>query len=43
MTNRERFIRTLPCELTGSQVPTFELVSFLTVEPAQLLHFSNSN
>ena len=32
MTNRERFIRTLKCEPIGGQVPTFELVFFLTME-----------
>ncbi len=34
MTNRERFIRTLKCEPIGGQVPTFELVFFLTMEPS---------
>ena len=32
MTHRERFIRTLKCEKIGGQVPTFELVFFLTME-----------
>ena len=32
MTNRDRFIRTLKCEKIGGQVPTFELVFFLTME-----------
>lgn len=32
MTHRERFIKTLKCEPIGGQVPTFELVFFLTME-----------
>lgn len=40
MTNRERFIRTLKCEKIGGQVPTFELVFFLTMEAFGRIHFS---
>lgn len=40
MTNRERFIRTLKCEKIGGQVPTFELVFFLTMEAFGRVHFS---
>ncbi|MCI6729326.1 MAG: hypothetical protein MR473_04000 [Clostridiales bacterium] len=40
MTNRERFIRTLRCEPIGGQVPTFELVFFLTMEAFGRIHFS---
>ena len=40
MTNRERFIRTLKCEPIGGQVPTFELVFFLTMEAFGRVHFS---
>jgi len=40
MTNRERFIRTLKCEPIGGQVPTFELVFFLTMEAFGRIHFS---
>lgn len=40
MTNRERFIRTLRCEPIGGQVPTFELVFFLTMEAFGRVHFS---
>ena len=40
MTNRERWIRTLKCEKIGGQVPTFELVFFLTMEAFGKLHFS---
>ena len=32
MTHRERFIKTLRGEPIGGQVPTFELVFFLTME-----------
>ena len=38
MTNRERFIRTLKCEPIGGQVPTFELVCFLTMEAFGRIH-----
>ena len=38
MTNRERFIRTLKCEPIGGQVPTFELVFFLTMEAFGKVH-----
>ena len=38
MTNRERFIRTLRCEKIGGQVPTFELVFFLTMEAFGQVH-----
>ncbi len=38
MTNRERFIRTLKCEAIGGQVPTFELVFFLTMEAFGKVH-----
>ena len=38
MTNRERFIRTLKCENIGGQVPTFELVFFLTMEAFGKVH-----
>lgn len=40
MTNRERFIRTLKCEKIGGQVPTFELVFFLTMEAFGRVHMS---
>ena len=40
MTHRERFIRTLKCEKIGGQVPTFELVFFLTMEAFGRIHFS---
>lgn len=40
MTNRERFIRTLKCEKIGGQVPTFELVFFLTMEALGRVHMS---
>lgn len=40
MTSRERFIRTLKCEKIGGQVPTFELVFFLTMEAFGRVHFS---
>ena len=40
MTNRERFIKTLKCEKIGGQVPTFELVFFLTMEAFGRIHFS---
>ena len=39
MTNRERFIRTLKCEPIGGQVPTFELVFFLTMEALAVFTF----
>lgn len=38
MTNREKFIRTLKCEPVGGQVPTFELVFFLTMEKFGKVH-----
>ena len=38
MTHRERFIRTLKCEPIGGQVPTFELVFFLTMEAFGKVH-----
>lgn len=38
MTHRERFIRTLKCEKIGGQVPTFELVFFLTMEAFGKVH-----
>lgn len=41
MTNRERFIRTLRCEPIGGQVPTFELVFFLTMEAFGRIHVSH--
>ena len=40
MTNCERFIHTLRCEPIGGQVPTFELVFFLTMEAFGRVHFS---
>lgn len=40
MTNKERFIKTLKCEPIGGQVPTFELVFFLTMEAFGKLHHS---
>lgn len=41
MTNREKFIRTLKCEPIGGQVPTFELVFFLTMEAFGKVHPSH--
>ena len=38
MTQRERFIKTLKCEPIGGQVPTFELVFYLTMEAFGKLH-----
>ena len=38
MTQRERFIKTLKCEPIGGQVPTFELVFFLTMEAFGRVH-----
>ena len=38
MTHRERFIKTLKCEKIGGQVPTFELVFFLTMEAFGKVH-----
>jgi len=38
MTNRERFIKTLKCEPIGGQVPTFELVYYLTMEAFGKVH-----
>lgn len=43
MTNRERFIKTLKCEKIGGQVPTFELVFFLTMEAFGKVHPSHRN
>lgn len=40
MTNKERFIKTLKCEPIGGQVPTFELVFFLTMEAFGKVHHS---
>ena len=40
MTHRERLIRTLKCEKIGGQVPTFELVFFLTMEAFGRVHMS---
>lgn len=41
MTNKERFIKTLKCEEIGGQVPTFELVFFLTMEAFGKVHPSH--
>ena len=41
MTHRERFIKTLKCEPIGGQVPTFELVFFLTMEAFGKIHPSH--
>lgn len=41
MTHRERFIKTLKCEPIGGQVPTFELVFFLTMEKFGKVHPSH--
>lgn len=38
MTHKERFIKTLKCEPIGGQVPTFELVFFLTMEAFGIVH-----
>lgn len=38
MLPRERFIRTIKCEKIGGQVPTFELVFFLTMEAFGKVH-----
>lgn len=38
MTHKERFIKTLKCEPVGGQVPTFELVFFLTMEAFGKVH-----
>ncbi len=38
MTNREKFQRTLKGERLGGQVPTFELVFFLTMEAFGKIH-----
>ena len=38
MTPRERFIQTLKCQPIGGQVPTFELVFFLTMEAFGKVH-----
>ena len=43
MTHRERFIKTLKCEPIGGQVPTFELVFFLTMEAFGKVHPSHRN
>ena len=41
MTKREQFIKTLKCEPIGGQVPTFELVFFLTMEAFGKVHPSH--
>ena len=41
MTHRERFIKTLKCEPIGGQVPTFELVFFLSMEAFGKVHPSH--
>lgn len=41
MTHRERFIKTLKREIIGGQVPTFELVFFLTMEKFGKVHPSH--
>ncbi len=41
MTHKERFIKTLKCEKIGGEVPTFELVFFLTMEAFGRLHPSH--
>lgn len=41
LTHRERFIKTLKCEKIGGQVPTFELVFFLTMEAFGRVHPSH--
>ena len=38
MTPRERFIQTMKCQPIGGQVPTFELVFFLTMEAFGKVH-----
>ena len=38
MTHKERFVKTLKCEPIGGQVPTFELVFYLTMEAFGKLH-----
>ena len=38
MTHRERFIKALKCEPIGGQVPTFELVFYLTMEAFGKVH-----
>lgn len=43
MTHRERFIKTLKCEKIGGQVPTFELVYFLTMEIMGKVHPCHRN
>lgn len=43
MTNKERFIKTLKCEKIGGQVPTCELVFFLTMEAFGKVHPSHRN
>lgn len=43
MTHRERFISTLKGEKIGGQVPTFELVFFLTMEAFGKVHPSHRN
>lgn len=43
MTHRERFIKTLKGEKIGGQVPTFELVFFLTMESFGKVHPSHRN
>ena len=41
MTHKERFIKTLKGEKIGGQVPTFELVFFLTMEAFGKVHPSH--
>ena len=41
MTHKEKFIKTLKCEPIGGQVPTFELVFFLTMEAFGKMHPSH--
>lgn len=41
MTHKERFVKTLKCKPIGGQVPTFELVFFLTMEAFGKLHPSH--
>lgn len=43
MTEREHFIRTLKCEKIGGQVPTFELVFYLTMEAFGKVHPEHRN
>lgn len=43
MTHRERFHKTLECEAIGGQVPTMELVFFLTMEVFGKVHPAHRN